>query len=61
MTILALLEGWAVYGERLNLSLALGTVVVAAGIGLAGLGSIRDARSVRRAAREERAAGIEPA
>jgi drug/metabolite transporter (DMT)-like permease len=61
LPILALLEGWAVYGERLNLSLALGTVVVAAGIGLAGLGSIRSSRSARSAAQGERAAGIEPA
>lgn len=35
LPILALIEGWAVYGERLNLSLALGSAVVAAGIGLA--------------------------
>jgi len=44
LPILALIEGWAVYGERLNLSLALGSVVVAFGIGLASFGSIRRAR-----------------
>jgi len=41
LPILALIEGWAVYGERLNLSLALGALIVAAGIGLTSLGSLR--------------------
>ncbi len=41
LPILALIEGWAVYGERLNLSLALGVLIVAAGIGLTSLGSLR--------------------
>lgn len=34
LPILALLEGWAVYGERLNVSVGLGAVIVVAGIGL---------------------------
>jgi drug/metabolite transporter (DMT)-like permease len=44
LPILALIEGWAVYGEQLNLSLALGAIIVAAGIGLTSLGSLRTAR-----------------
>ena len=44
LPILALIEGWAVYGEQLNLSLALGAVIVAAGIGLTSLGSLRRAQ-----------------
>jgi drug/metabolite transporter (DMT)-like permease len=44
LPILALLEGWAVYGEPLNLSLVLGSVVVTAGIGLATVGSIARTR-----------------
>jgi drug/metabolite transporter (DMT)-like permease len=47
LPILALVEGWAVYGESLNLSLALGSVVVASGIGLASLGSVRSARAAQ--------------
>jgi drug/metabolite transporter (DMT)-like permease len=45
LPILALVEGWAVYGESLNLSLALGSVVVASGIGLASLGALRSTRA----------------
>jgi drug/metabolite transporter (DMT)-like permease len=44
LPILALLEGWAVYGEHLNLSLALGALIVAAGIGLVSLDSVRTPR-----------------
>jgi drug/metabolite transporter (DMT)-like permease len=51
LPILALVEGWAVYGESLNLSLALGSVVVASGIGLASLGSVRSARAAQTSER----------
>ena len=47
LPILALIEGWAVYGERLNLSLAVGSAIVAAGIALA---SFRSVRLTRRGA-----------
>lgn len=41
LPILALLEGWALYGEPLNLSLGLGSALVVAGIGLANVGALR--------------------
>jgi drug/metabolite transporter (DMT)-like permease len=47
LPILALIEGWAVYSEHLNVSLGIGSLVVASGIGLASLGSIRGARRLR--------------
>jgi len=45
LPILALVEGWAVYGESLNPSLAVGSAIVASGIGLASLGALRSARA----------------
>jgi drug/metabolite transporter (DMT)-like permease len=44
LPILALLEGWAIYDEELNASVAVGSAIVAAGIGLATLGSARAVR-----------------
>ena len=41
LPILALLEGWAIYDEDLNASLAVGSAIVASGIGLATLGARR--------------------
>lgn len=41
LPILALAEGAVLYGEPLNVSLGLGSVVVAAGVGLASLDSLR--------------------
>lgn len=45
LPLLALVEGWALYGEPLNLSLGLGALVVVTGIGLASLSSLRARRS----------------
>jgi drug/metabolite transporter (DMT)-like permease len=56
LPILALVEGWAVYGERLNLLLALGSAIVALGIGLASIGSLRGYRAARH--RIERSACV---